>query len=149
MCLHARGAVAPGDNFRMAKINRSKSAWTEISAQALYNQAVWTVNFGITGPICARALNLKIPLKLGERGHHGWPVKRRIRKLSTRRTTALFVIERNPLRGQAEPWYDLTEQLLCRTLRRYPVLHTKYGIELTTDLLQCNETHKAIVLPNP
>jgi hypothetical protein len=74
MCLHARGAVAPGDNFRMAKINRSKSAWTEISAQALYNQAVWPVNFGITGPIYARSFNLKIPLKFGERGHHDWPV---------------------------------------------------------------------------
>jgi len=50
-----------GGNFRVAKINRSKSASTQISAQALYNQAVWPVNFGITGPICARASKVQIP----------------------------------------------------------------------------------------
>ena len=50
----------------MVKINRSKSARDEFSAEALYHQAVWPVNFDITGPICARARNLKIPLMLAE-----------------------------------------------------------------------------------
>ena len=48
----------------------------------LPNQTVWPVNFGLTGPICARAINLLIPLKLSSRGHHDWPVKRRYRKLT-------------------------------------------------------------------
>ena len=38
----------------------------------LNNQAVWPVIFGLTGPICARALNLKIRLRLSMRGHHDW-----------------------------------------------------------------------------
>ena len=48
-------------------------------------------------------------------------------------------VERNPLRGYAEPWYDLAGQLLCRTPQRCPVIHSERGIELTIDLLQCNE----------
>lgn len=56
------------------KNNRSKSACTLNARKCLNNQAVWPVIFDITGPICARALNTKIPLTLGPRGHHDWPV---------------------------------------------------------------------------
>jgi hypothetical protein len=51
-------------------------------------------NFGITGPICARALNLKIPLKLDARGHHDWPVMPTIRPLVLINTTPLQEIYR-------------------------------------------------------
>ncbi len=36
---------------------------------------VWPVIFGLTGPICARALKSLHPLELRPRGHHDWPVK--------------------------------------------------------------------------
>ena len=62
------------DYFQMAKNNRSKSACTFIQRKRFNNQAVWPVIFGITGPICARALNLKIRTKIRARGHHDWPV---------------------------------------------------------------------------
>src|SRR6266567_5543780 len=42
----------------------------------LNNQAVWPVILRLTGPICARAPNLKMVLNLSARGHHDWPVKR-------------------------------------------------------------------------
>ena len=48
--------------------------------KALYKQAVWPVNFGLTGPICARANKVHILLGLAARGHHDWPVKRVIRE---------------------------------------------------------------------
>src|SRR6267142_6884467 len=56
------------------KNNRSKSACTLNERKRLNNQAVWPVIFDITGPIYARALKTKIPLTLGPRGHHDWPV---------------------------------------------------------------------------
>src|SRR3989442_15604041 len=56
------------------KNNRSKSACTLNARKGRSNQAVWPVIFDITGPICARALKTKIPLTLGSRGHHDWPV---------------------------------------------------------------------------
>ena len=48
-------------------------------------------------------------------------------------------VERNPLRGYAEPWYDFGRTSCYAALRSdNPVLHTDPGIQLTTDLLQCN-----------
>src|SRR2546426_5845151 len=64
----------------MYKNNRSKSACTLNARKRLNNQAVWPVIFDITGPIGARALNTKIPLTLGSRGHHDWPVMSVTRK---------------------------------------------------------------------
>jgi len=43
----------------IAKNNRSKSACACDQRKRLDNQAVWPVIFGLTGPICARALKLK------------------------------------------------------------------------------------------
>jgi hypothetical protein len=43
-------------NVWMPKNNRSKSAGTLMQRKWLNNQAVWPVIFGLTGPICARAL---------------------------------------------------------------------------------------------
>src|SRR2546427_12285159 len=63
------------------KNNRSKSACTLNARKRLNNQAVWPVIFDITGPVCARALKTKIPLTLGPRGHHDWPVMLTKRKL--------------------------------------------------------------------
>src|SRR5439155_7985872 len=63
------------------KNNRSKSACTLNARKRLNNQAVWPVIFDITGPICARALKTKIPLTLGPRGHHDWPVMSENRKV--------------------------------------------------------------------
>jgi hypothetical protein len=69
---------------RIVQNNRSKSACTLNARKRLNNQAVWPVIFDITGPICARALKTKIPLTLGPRGHHDWPV------MSIYRTSAPF-----------------------------------------------------------
>ncbi len=65
----------PSDCFRVAKNNRSKSVWTLFQRKRLNNQTVWPVIFGLTGPICARALKSLHPLELRPRGHHDWPVK--------------------------------------------------------------------------
>ena len=40
-----------------------------------YDQKVWQVIFALSGPICARALNLVIRFRLVVRGHHDWPDK--------------------------------------------------------------------------
>ena len=64
--------------------NRSKSACTLNARKRLNNQAVWPVIFDITGRICARALKTKIPLTLGPRGHHDWPVMSANRKVTSR-----------------------------------------------------------------
>src|SRR6266478_84290 len=66
-------------SFRIAKNNRSKSVWTLLQHKRLNNQTVWPVIFGLTGPICARALKSLHPLELRPRGHHDWPVKPTIR----------------------------------------------------------------------
>ncbi len=66
-------------NFRMAKNNRSKSVWTLFRRKLLNNQTVWPVIFGLTGPICARALKSFHLFELRPRGHHDWPVKPTIR----------------------------------------------------------------------
>jgi hypothetical protein len=42
----------------------------------------WPVIFGLTGPICARALKWGFRKELGSRGHHDWPVKHVIRQES-------------------------------------------------------------------
>src|ERR1700694_3735210 len=60
--------------FRFAKNNRSKSVWTLFQRKRLNNQTVWPVIFGITGPICERALKSLHLLELRPRGHHDWPV---------------------------------------------------------------------------
>jgi hypothetical protein len=54
----------------------------KLSAQALNNQTEWLVIFGITGPICARALKPNNALRLGPRGHHDWPVMQVIQVIS-------------------------------------------------------------------
>src|SRR6266852_3425166 len=41
----------------------------------------FSVIFGLTGPICARALKSLHLLELGPRGHHDWPVMPTIREL--------------------------------------------------------------------
>jgi hypothetical protein len=61
--------------FRIAKNNRSKSVRTLFQRKRLSNQTVWLVIFGLTGPICARALKSFHLLELRPRGHHDWPVK--------------------------------------------------------------------------
>ena len=58
----------------VAKNNRSKSVWTLFQRKCHSNQTVWPVIFGITGPICARALKSLHLLELRPRGHHDWPV---------------------------------------------------------------------------
>src|SRR5260370_37216679 len=60
--------------FRFAKNNRSKSVWTLFQRKRLNNQTVWPVIFGLTGPICARALKSFHLFELRPRGHHDWPV---------------------------------------------------------------------------
>ena len=67
-------------SFRIAKNNRSKSVCTLFQRKRLNNQTVWPVIFGLTGPICARALKSLHLLELRPRGHHDWPVKPTIRK---------------------------------------------------------------------
>jgi hypothetical protein len=67
------------DYFRLAKNNRSKSVWTLFQRKLLNNQTVWPVIFGLTGPICARALKSFHLFELQPRGHHDWPVKPFIR----------------------------------------------------------------------
>ena len=66
--------------FRFAKNNRSKSVCTLFQRKRLNNQTVWPVIFGLTGPICARALKSLHLLELRPRGHHDWPVKPVIRE---------------------------------------------------------------------
>ena len=66
-------------SFRFAKNNRSKSVWTLFQRKRLNNQTVWPVIFGLTGPICARALKPFRLFELRPRGHHDWPVKPTIR----------------------------------------------------------------------
>jgi len=61
------------DCFLFAKNNRSKSVWTLFQRKRLSNQTVWL--FGLTGPICARALKSLRLHELRSRGHHDWPVK--------------------------------------------------------------------------
>jgi hypothetical protein len=61
-------------SFRMRKINRPIVTSPTLSAKPLKRQVDWPVNLAFTGPICARALNLRFPLRLGARGHHDWPV---------------------------------------------------------------------------
>jgi hypothetical protein len=53
----------------LLKLTRPNLFEPYFQAQALYNQTVWPVNFGLTGPICARAFKLKIPCQLVARGH--------------------------------------------------------------------------------
>src|SRR5262249_14440438 len=65
----------PNLSFRMAKNNRSKSVCTLFQRKHLSNQTVWPVIFGLTGPICARALKSLHRFELLPRGHHDWPVK--------------------------------------------------------------------------
>src|ERR1700694_1252184 len=60
--------------FRFAKNNRSKSVWTLFQRKRLNNQTFCPVIFGITGPICERALKSLHLLELRPRGHHDWPV---------------------------------------------------------------------------
>jgi hypothetical protein len=66
----ARDANFSCDYFRVAKNNRSKSVWTLFQRKRLSNQIVWPVIFGLTGPICARALKSLHLLELRPRGHH-------------------------------------------------------------------------------
>src|SRR3989454_1816216 len=79
------------------KNNRSKSACTLNARKRLNNQAVWPVIFDITGPICACALKTKIPLTLGSRGHHDWPVMSATRRCDPHETTdSELIIDREP-----------------------------------------------------
>src|ERR1700752_4252880 len=64
-----------------AKNNRSKSVCTLFQRKRLSHQTVWLVIFGLTGPICARALKSFHLLELRPRGHQDWPVKRIIQGL--------------------------------------------------------------------
>src|SRR5262252_3194632 len=66
-------------DFLRAKNNRSKSVCTLFQRKHLNNQTVWPVIFGLTGPICARALKSQHMFKLDSRGHQDWPVKPVIR----------------------------------------------------------------------
>src|SRR3989441_9432394 len=71
------------------KNNRSKSACTLNARKRLNNQAVWPVIFDITGPICARGLKTKIPLKEWEQDHlHGCRVCQSVYVYLNQRTTA-------------------------------------------------------------
>ena len=54
--------------FGIAKNDRCKSVWSLFQRKRLNNQTVWTVIFGLTGPICARALKSFYPLELRTRG---------------------------------------------------------------------------------
>ena len=82
-CIHALPRMRSGlsdvlchvHNFCLAKIYRSKSVWTLFQRKLLNNQTVWPVIFGLTGPICARALKSLHLFELHARGHHDWPVK--------------------------------------------------------------------------
>ena len=67
---------------RMRKINRPIVTSPTLSAKPLKRQVDWPVNLAFTGPICARALNLRFPLRLGARGHHDWPVNAVIQELT-------------------------------------------------------------------
>jgi hypothetical protein len=67
-------------NFLFAKNNRSKSVCSLFQRKRLSNQTVWPVIFGLTGPICARALKSFHLFELRPRGHHDWPVKPTIRQ---------------------------------------------------------------------
>ena len=71
-----------GSSFRIAKNNRSKSVCTLFQRKRLDNQTVWPVIFGLTGPICARALKSQHSFNLDSRGHQDWPVKLVIREKS-------------------------------------------------------------------
>ena len=74
----------------MPHTGQMTSEWLKITGpnclhlQVQLNQTVWPVIFGLTGPICARALNPRVPRELSSRGHQDWPVKRTSRKRSTR-----------------------------------------------------------------
>ena len=126
----------------MAKNNRSKSACTFTQRKRLNNQAVWPVIFGITGPICARALNLKMPAKLGLRGHHDWPVMPTIHPLTSRAhiadgASSMIVSSRPLLAGKAcELIFCL---LLCeaksmRRLGAFPVAPSQERARLSFEI---------------
>ena len=68
--------------FLFAKNNLSKSACTLFQGKLLNNQTVWPVIFGLTGPICARALKSLHLFELHARGHQDWPVKPTVREFS-------------------------------------------------------------------
>src|SRR6516165_9333036 len=77
-------------NFLFAKDYRPIGLNQRFWRKRFINQTDWPVIFGITGPICARALKSKIHRKLGLRGHHDWPVmptmqdlKSKCRKIET------------------------------------------------------------------
>src|SRR5215470_180175 len=76
-CSNGAGMVCTTWNrqFLFAKNNRSKPVCTLFQRKHLNNQTVWPVIFGLTGPICARALKSQHTFKLHSRGHQDWPVK--------------------------------------------------------------------------
>ena len=89
-------------NLRMAKNNRSKSVWTLFKRKLLNNQTVWPVIFGLTGPMCARALKSLHLFELHARGHHDWPVKPTIpqwRPLSAMSIAVLLLMRNECRRG--------------------------------------------------
>src|SRR5262249_9659993 len=88
----ATTAIPSRVNFRLAKTNRSKSVCTLFQLKHLNNQTVWPVIFGLTGPICARALKSQHMFKLHSRGHQDWPVKLVIHPESRPRVSTLTSI---------------------------------------------------------
>ena len=91
-------------SFRLAKNNRSKSVWTLFQRKLLNNQTVWPVIFGLTGPICARALKSFHLFELQPRGHHDWPVKPTIRELSDeKRVLAVLIAARLMMEYNIQP----------------------------------------------
>ena len=59
-------------------------------------------------------------------------------------------VERNPLRGYAEPWYDLAGQVAMRHSAAITQSSTPTPASNSQQIC-CNamKPHKAIVLPNP
>ena len=91
------------DSFRIAKNNRSKSVWTLFQRKLLNNQTVWPVIFGLTGPICARALKSFHLFELRPRGHHDWPVKPTIRTVTeSGGFSDLFVLRSSEFLGESD-----------------------------------------------
>src|SRR6266705_2614810 len=66
----AQTSQNPVDSFVLLKILGPNLFGPHFSV-SLSNQTVWPVIFGLTGPICARALKSLHLLGLRLRGHHG------------------------------------------------------------------------------
>src|SRR5260370_42644600 len=69
----SRAASRAVPSYRYLLIYRPICAVTWILSEEIENKADWPVYTLLSGPICARALKLQIPRRLGASGHHDWP----------------------------------------------------------------------------